>query len=115
MGECHQIKKNQVRKRAWFFLKSENPAMVAWFNRGSADERKSSKYDVRDIYDTTCMLIGRERSREVLNIRSNTNSYYKYNALWFALRIFRKRSCNHENDLLFQQHPRYKKTSRFSA
>ncbi len=28
------------------FLEKENHAIVAWFNRGSADERKSSKYDI---------------------------------------------------------------------
>jgi len=28
------------------FLEKENHAIVAWFNRGSADERKSSKYGI---------------------------------------------------------------------
>ena len=28
------------------FLEKENPAIVAGFNKGYADERKSSKYDI---------------------------------------------------------------------
>ena len=47
----HAPKREPITKIGSLFLYNENHAIVAWFKRGSADEKKSSKYD---IISSTC-------------------------------------------------------------